>query len=146
MRWPAPIGPACVMFSAKQASSGLHSSNKAASPPTSRFSRPSAASFGVRVMGASRKRPPLSVTTWATLMVDEGMAVEQSMMMVPGRKPSSKPPADSSTASTCGLPVTQRMITSDWAASAAPSVTLAAPAAFSASRGWLPGCSSTVRE
>ncbi|MNV99913.1 hypothetical protein D3C71_1953400 [compost metagenome] len=86
-------------------------------------------------MGASRKRPPLSVTASATFTVDEGIAVEQSMMTVPGRRPSSTPPADNSTASTCGLPVTQRMITSDWAASSAPLATLAAPAAFSASRG-----------
>ena len=46
MRWPAPTGPAWLMFPAKQASSGLHSANNAASPPTSRFSRPSAASLG----------------------------------------------------------------------------------------------------
>ena len=143
MRWPAPTGPAWLMFSAKQASSGLHSANSA-SPPTSRFSRPSAASLGVRVMGASRKRPPLSVTACATFWVDEGIAVEQSMTTAPGRRPSSTPPGDSSTASTCGLPVTHRMITSERAASVAPSAQLVAPAAFNASRGWFPGCSSTV--
>ena len=129
------------MFSAKQASSGRISANSAASPPTSRFSRPSAASFGVRVIGASMKRPPAFATASAIFSVEEGIAVEQSTMRVPGRSDSSRPPAWNRTLSTSGEPVTHRITTSDSAASAAMEGIGRAPAATSASTGWLPGCS-----
>ena len=139
------MGPVCTMFSAKQARMGRQRSNSAASPPTSKLSRPSAASLGVRVMGESRNCPPWAMTRAATFSVEAGTAVEQSMTMVPGRMPFNTPSSPSSTASTCGVPVTQRMITSDCAASAWGVVQVRAPAASRASSGWLPGCSSTVR-
>ena len=142
MLWPALTGPTCVMFSAKQDNSGRQVSSNAASPPTSRFSRPSAASLGVRVMGASRKRPPAAATACAMRCVDAGKAVEQSMTTVPGRKPCNNPGWPVSTASTAGEPVSTRMITSDREARAARSSITCAPAAFSSSSGWLPGWSN----
>jgi len=139
MLWPAPTGPTWVMFSAKQASTGRHCASRSDSPPTSRFSRPSAASLGVRVMGASRKRPPAATTACAMRWVDAGRAVEQSMTTVPGRRPWSTPPSPINTASTAGEPVSTRMIISERAANATRSDITCTPLARSASKGWLPG-------
>ena len=139
------MGPVCTMFSAKHDRIGLQISNKAASPPTSKFSRPSAASLGVRVMGESKNWPPRAITIAATFSVDAGTAVEQSMTMVPGRMPCKTPSSPMSTASTCGVPVTHKMITSDCCASACAVWQVRAPAASRSVRGWLPECSSTVR-
>jgi hypothetical protein len=99
----------------------------------------------VRVIGASRNLPPLALTASATLAVEAGTAVEQSITTVPGRNADNAPLSPSITASTCGVPVTHRISTSTCAASAATSATDVAPAFSRASIGWLPACSSTVR-
>ena len=72
------------------------------------------------------------------------MAVEQSMTMLPGRRPCRMPSGPVSTASTWGEPVTTRITMSTRAASAVALCTLCTPAALSWSSGWLPGCSSTT--
>jgi hypothetical protein len=74
--------------------------------------------LAVRVIGASRNLPPLAFTASATLAVEAGTAVEQSITTVPGRRADSAPLSPSITASTCGVPVTQRISTSTCAASA----------------------------
>ena len=76
--------------------------------------------------------------------VEAGNAVLQSITTVPGRKPCSTPAAPVSTSSTWGEPVNTRITTSDRAATSAALCRPTAPAAFRASSGWFPGCSSTV--
>jgi hypothetical protein len=89
----------------------------------------------VRVIGASRKRPPAFSIAAAVRSVDDGMAVEQSMTMAPGLMPSSRPSFRYSTSSTSGVPVTHRIMISTAAASDAALAVVLAPAASSSSRG-----------
>ena len=62
--------------------------------------------------------------------VEAGIAVEQSMITVPGRMPWSTPFSPCSTASTCGVPVTHRISTSTAATSACGVDAVRTPAAF----------------
>ena len=97
---------------------GWHMASKSASPPTNKLSLPAAASLGVRVMAASRKRPPAALTCCASWTVDVGTAVEQSITMEPGLSPLSTPASPVSTASTWGEPVTHKMMMSECCATA----------------------------
>ncbi|MPN04252.1 hypothetical protein SDC9_151488 [bioreactor metagenome] len=147
MRCPLPMAPVWVMFSAKLRSSGMHCSSTLASPPTKRLSRPSSASLGVRVMGASRNMQPACSTALAMRSVESGSAVEQSITTAPLRRADSapaSPSAPSSTASTWGEPVTHSTSTSADFASSVTDAAVVTPSAFRRSSGWLPGWSSTV--
>ena len=92
---------------AKQSSTGRISFSVASSPPVIRHSVPASASLGVRVIGVSTNRPPFAFTAAAILTEDSGIAVVQSAMTAPGRRPARMPSSRNTRSSSWGeLPTT----------------------------------------
>ena len=125
--WPAPSAPTWSIFSVNEASTGRTASRTAGSPPTRRFNFPARACCTVRVIGASMNRPPAASTFAAICVVDPGSEVEQSTTTAPGFNAERTPSVPLNTASTCGDPVTHRMITSLAAATSRGVATPVAP-------------------
>ncbi len=90
-RWPALTSPQWTMRSAKQSSTGRISARVAGSPPVIRQSLPASASFGVRLIGMSTKRPLLAWIAAAIFRVESGIAVVQSASTMPLCRPARRP-------------------------------------------------------
>ncbi len=130
--WPEPTGPVWTIFCAKVASTGRARSKSASLPPAMTSSVPASASLGVRDSGASTSAIPLADSSVASRIVDDGSEVEQSQIRI-GRPALASPFGPCTMASTCALPVTQRMTMSQRSASSRAEPASSAPSAISSS-------------